>query len=66
MVRSVPVAQVASWPIPDRPLTATEVVAVRKMRANGASKNKILDVVYGGKTPKRFAWVSEALNEGGA
>ena len=65
-VRSVPVTQVASWPIPERPLTATEVVAVRRMHANGASKNKILDVVYGGKTPKRFAWVSEALNEGGA
>ena len=64
-VRSVPVTQVASWPIPERPLTATEVVAVRRMHANGASKNKILDVVYGGKTPKRFAWVSEALNEGG-
>ena len=66
VVRSVPVTQAASWPIPERPLTAAEVAAVRKMRANGASKNKILDVVYGGKTPKRFAWVSEALNEGGA
>jgi DNA segregation ATPase FtsK/SpoIIIE-like protein len=64
-VRSVPVTQTASWPILDRPLTATEVAAVRRMHANGASKNKILDVVYGGKTPKRFAWVSEALNEGG-
>ena len=66
VVRSVPVTQAASWPIPERPLTAAEVAAVRKMHANGASKNKILDVVYGGKTPKRFAWVSEALNEGGA
>ena len=66
VVRSVPVTQAASWPIADRPLTATEAAAVRRMHANGASKNKILDVVYGGKTPKRFAWVSEALNEGGA
>jgi energy-coupling factor transporter ATP-binding protein EcfA2 len=66
VVRSVPVTQAASWPIPERPLTAAEVAAVRRMHANGASKNKILDVVYGGKTPKRFAWVSEALNEGGA
>ena len=66
VVRSVPVTQAASWPIPERPLTAAEVAAVRRMRDNGASKNKILDVVYGGKTPKRFAWVSEALNEGGA
>lgn len=65
VVRSVPATQAASWPIPERPLTATEVAAVRRMHANGASKNKILDVVYGGKTPKRFAWVSEALNEGG-
>ena len=66
VVRSVPVTQAASWPIPERPLTASEAAAVRRMRDNGASKNKILDVVYGGKTPKRFAWVSEALNEGGA
>ena len=66
VVRSVPVAQAASWPIPDRPLTANEVVAVRKMHASGASKNRILDVVWGGKTPKRFAWLNDALTEGGA
>ena len=66
VVRSVPATRAARWPIPERPLTAAEVAAVRQMHANGASKNRILDVVYGGKTPKRFAWVSEALNEGGA
>jgi hypothetical protein len=53
-------------PIGDRPLNDVEANAVRRMRELGASKNKILDVVYGGKTPKRFAWVSEALSEGGA
>jgi hypothetical protein len=55
-----------AFPIPDRPLTASEVEAVRKMHASGTSKNKILDVVWGGKTPKRFGWLNEALSEGGA
>jgi DNA segregation ATPase FtsK/SpoIIIE-like protein len=54
-----------TFPIPDRALTDSEVEAVRRMHQQGASKNKILEVVYGGKTPKRFAWVSQAL-EGGA
>ncbi|TXH50564.1 MAG: hypothetical protein E6Q97_20285 [Desulfurellales bacterium] len=71
-VRSVPVAAGARFPIPDRPLTAAEAAAVRRMYAGGLpnggrSKNSVITEVWGGleNKPKRLAWLDEAI-EGGA
>lgn len=73
VVRSVPVAVGARWPIPDRPLTAIEAVAVRRMYAGGLgnggrSKNSVITEVWGdlSNKPKRLMWLDMALNEGGA
>jgi energy-coupling factor transporter ATP-binding protein EcfA2 len=72
VVRSVPVAAGVRFPIPDRPLTATEAAAVRRMYAGGLanggrSKNSVITEVWGGleNKPKRLAWFDEAI-EGGA
>jgi energy-coupling factor transporter ATP-binding protein EcfA2 len=72
VVRSVPVTQAASWPIPDRPLTAVEAQKVRRMYGgglpNGRSKNSVITEVWGdlSNKPKRLMWLDMALNEGGA
>ncbi len=72
VVRSVPVAVPARWPIPDRPLTATEAAAVRRMYAGGLSnggrsKNSVITEVWGdlSNKPKRLSWLDEAI-EGSA
>lgn len=52
------------FPLPDmRQLTAQESAAVRKMAADGMSKNGICKVVYGSKSPRYMAWINEALAE---
>ena len=72
VVRSVPAAVGARWPIQDRPLTATEAAAVRRMYAgglpHGRSKNSVITEVWGdlSNKPKRLMWLDMALNEGGA
>jgi len=72
VVRSVPAAVGARWPIPDRPLTANEAAAVRRMYngglPHGRSKNSVMTEVWGdlSNKPKRLMWLDMALNEGGA
>ena len=71
VVRSVPAAAGARWPIPDRPLTAVEAAAVRRMYGgglpHGRSKNSVITEVWGdlSNKPKRLDWLNQAL-EGGA
>lgn len=71
VVRSVPAAVGARWPIPDRPLTAVESAAVRRMYGgglpHGRSKNSVITEVWGdlSNKPKRLDWLNQAL-EGGA
>lgn len=70
-VQTVPVAQPVHWPIPDRPLTATEAAAARRMYGGGLprgrSKNSVIAEVWGDLTnkPKRLDWLNQAI-EGGA
>lgn len=72
VVRSVPAAVGARWPIPDRPLTASEAAMVRRMYGgglpHGRSKNSVITEVWGdlSNKPKRLMWLDMALNEGGA
>jgi hypothetical protein len=63
--QSVPPVPPAGWPIADRPLTPAEAKVVRELHENGMSKNRILDTVWGGKTPRRFSWLNDALDMGG-
>ena len=71
VVRSVPAAAGTRWPIPDRPLTAVEAAAVRRMYGgglpHGRSKNSVITEVWGdlSNKPKRLDWLNQAL-EGGA
>lgn len=70
VVRSVPAAVGARWPIPDRPLTAVEAAAVRRMYGgglpHGRSKNSVITEVWGdlSNKPKRLDWLNQAI-EGG-
>ena len=55
------VQPVQIFPLADkRPLTAAEAAAVRSM-ADGMSKNKLCEHVYGSKSSRYMAWIDEAL-----
>lgn len=57
---------VTAFPLADkRPLKPAEAAEVRRLAADGMSKNALCYHVYGGKNDKYAAWIGEALNDDG-
>lgn len=53
------------FPLPDREPTLAEMTILASLYARKGSKNKTLEAAYGGKTPKRLAWLNQALERRG-
>jgi DNA polymerase III delta prime subunit len=49
--------------LPWRTPTAEEKAALRRLYADLGSKNKVLEVAYGGKNGQTLAWLNQALEE---
>lgn len=66
VTESLVTSSITTFPLQEkRPLTEHEAAAVRRLAADGMSKNGLCNHVYGGKNGQYVTWINDALKDDG-